>query len=36
MPYRIKFSYGMAIFSNAYNSIDERIQYSDKLIYKEK
>jgi diguanylate cyclase (GGDEF)-like protein len=35
-PYRIKFSYGMAIFSNGYKSIDELIQHSDKLMYEEK
>ncbi|SMC48731.1 GGDEF domain-containing protein [Sporomusa malonica] len=36
MPYRIKFSYGMAIFNNTYNSIHELIQHSDKLMYEEK
>ena len=36
MPYRINFSYGMTIFNNAYNSIDEFIQHSDKLMYMEK
>lgn len=36
MAFRIKFSYGMAIFSNAYKSIDELMQHSDKLMYEEK
>ena len=36
MPYHIKFSYGMAIFNSTYNSIQELIQHSDKLMYEEK
>lgn len=36
MPYYIKFSSGMAIFNNTYNSIYELIQHSDKLMYEEK
>ncbi len=36
MSYHIKFSYGMAIFNNTYNSIHELIQHSDKLMYEEK
>ncbi len=35
-PYHIKFSYGMTIFNDAYDSIDELIQHSDKLMYEEK
>lgn len=35
-PYHIKFSYGMTIFSNAYNSIYELIEHSDKLMYEDK
>ncbi len=35
-PYRIEFSYGMTILNNAYHSIDELIQHSDKLMYEEK
>jgi len=35
-PYSIKFSYGMTIFNNKYDSIDEVIQHSDKLMYEEK
>ncbi|MDD4599510.1 hypothetical protein SDC9_03950 [bioreactor metagenome] len=36
MPYSIKFSYGMAIFDNIYNNIDELIHHSDKLMYEAK
>lgn len=36
MPYRIKFSYGLAMFDNTYNSIYELVQRSDKLMYEEK
>lgn len=36
VPYRIKFSYGMTIFNNTYNSIAELIQHSDRLMYEEK
>jgi diguanylate cyclase (GGDEF)-like protein len=36
VPCRISFSYGMAIFTNAYNSVDELIQHSDRLMYEEK
>lgn len=36
MSYRIKFSYGLTIFNNAYNSIDELIHHSDKLMYEKK
>ena len=36
MPYRIQYSYGMAIFDNAYNEVYELIQHSDKLMYEEK
>lgn len=32
----IKFSYGITIFNDAYNSIDELIHHSDKLMYEEK
>lgn len=36
MPYRIRFSYGMAIFNETYNSIQEFIEHSDNLMYAEK
>ena len=36
LSYHIKFSYGMTIFNNTYNSIYELIQHSDKLMYEEK
>lgn len=36
LPYQINFSYGMTIFNNAYHSIDDLIQHSDKLMYQEK
>lgn len=36
LPYKINFSYGIAIFNNAYQSIDDLIQHSDKLMYEEK
>lgn len=36
MPYHIKFSYGIAVFNNTYNNIQELVQYSDKLMYEEK
>ncbi len=36
MPYRIKFSYGMTIFDDMYNNIDELIQHSDRLMYERK
>lgn len=36
MPYRIKFSYGMTIFNDMYNNIDELIHHSDKLMYERK
>ncbi len=36
MPYRIQYSYGMAIFDNAYHEVYELIQHSDKLMYEEK
>jgi GGDEF domain-containing protein len=36
MPYRIEFSYGMTIFNREYHSIDELIERSDQLMYKEK
>lgn len=36
IPYHIEFSYGMAIFNNTYNNINELIQHSDKLMYEEK
>lgn len=36
MPYHIKFSYGMTTFNEMYNSIDELIHHSDKLMYEEK
>ncbi|MDU2063275.1 MAG: GGDEF domain-containing protein [Sporomusaceae bacterium] len=35
-PYDIKYSYGMAIFDNTYNTIHELIEYSDKLMYEAK
>lgn len=35
-PYHIKFSYGVAILDNTYNTIHELIEYSDKLMYAEK
>lgn len=36
MPYRINFSYGMTIFDNTYQSINELIQHSDQLMYQAK
>lgn len=36
MPYRIKFSYGMAIFNSTYNNIYDLLQHSDKLMYEDK
>lgn len=36
LPYKINFSYGIATFNNAYQSIDDLIRYSDKLMYEEK
>jgi diguanylate cyclase (GGDEF)-like protein len=35
-PYRIQFSYGIAIFDDSYANIHEFIQHSDKLMYEEK
>lgn len=35
-PYRVRFSCGMTIFDNAYQSIDDLIRQSDKLMYEEK
>lgn len=31
--YEIKFSYGMSIFNNTYNTIHELVEHSDKLMY---
>ena len=36
IPYQIKFSYGMAIFSSSYKDVHELVRYSDKLMYQEK
>ncbi|MDT8903986.1 GGDEF domain-containing protein [Anaeroselena agilis] len=36
LPYRIKFSYGLTVFDDRYNSVDELIRHSDKLMYIEK
>lgn len=36
LHYKINFSYGIATFNNAYQSIDDLIQHSDKLMYEEK
>ena len=36
MPYRIDFSYGMTIFDNTYNNLEELIQHSDKRMYEDK
>jgi len=36
VSYRIKFSYGLSIFDNEYQSIYELIQHSDKLMYEDK
>ena len=35
-PYPIRFSYGIAIYGEPYNSIDELICHSDKLMYQTK
>lgn len=35
-PYHIQFSYGMTIFNNMYNNVDELIQHSDRLMYERK
>ncbi|MCE5286335.1 MAG: GGDEF domain-containing protein [Pelosinus sp.] len=34
--YCIEFSYGMVMFNNEYDSIDELIQHSDRLMYEDK
>lgn len=36
LPYEISFSYGLAIFNNAYRSVDDLIRHSDKLMYEKK
>lgn len=36
VPYRIQFSYGIAIFDDSYDNIHEFIRHSDKLMYEEK
>jgi len=36
VPYRIQFSYGMAIFDGSYNNVHEFIRHSDKLMYEKK
>lgn len=36
LTYRISFSYGMTIFNDAYNTLDELIHHSDKLMYEKK
>ena len=36
LPYRINFSYGLTVFDNTYNTVDEMIQHSDRRMYEDK
>ena len=36
LPYRIKFSYGMTIFDNTYDNLQDLIQQSDRRMYEDK
>lgn len=35
-PYRLRFSYGMACYTNDYENICELLEYTDKLMYEQK
>lgn len=35
-PYRLRFSYGMSCYTNAFQSIYELLEYADKLMYEQK